>query len=73
MSVETVQNSHSSDFLDALQAFADSNDENVSKSAIDLMTRIFISAVVGEVKKCIAPISETLTTRVNSSSSEVRK
>jgi hypothetical protein len=45
----------------------------VSKIAIDLMTRILISAEDGEVKKCIAPISETLTTTVNSSSSEVRK
>jgi hypothetical protein len=38
--VEGVQNSHSSDFLDVLQAFADSNDENVNKTAIDLRTRI---------------------------------
>jgi hypothetical protein len=71
--VEAVQNSHSSDFLDVVQPFADINDENVSKTAIDLMTRILISAEDGEVKKCIAPISETFTTTVNSSSSEVRK
>jgi hypothetical protein len=71
--VEAVQNSHLSDFLDALQPFADSNDESVSKTAIDLMTRILSSAEDGEIKKCITPISETLTTTINSSSSEVRK
>jgi hypothetical protein len=71
--VKAVQNSHPSDFLDSLQPFAESNDENVSKTAIDLMSRILISAVDGEVKKCIAPISETLTTTIKSSSSEVRK
>jgi hypothetical protein len=71
--VEAVQNSPHSDFLDALQLFAASNDQNVSKTSIDLMTRFFISAEDGEVKKCIAPISETLTTTVNRSSSEVRK
>jgi hypothetical protein len=71
--VKTVQNSHLRDFLDALQPFAISNDENVSKTAIDLMTRILINVEDGEVKKWIAPISETLTTTVNSSSSEVRK
>jgi hypothetical protein len=53
--------------------FADSNDENVSKTAIDLMTRMSICAVDGEVKKCIASISEMLKTTVNSSSSEVKK
>jgi hypothetical protein len=53
--------------------FADSNDGNVSKIGIDLMSRILISAVDGEVKKCIASISKMLTTTVNSSSSEVRK
>jgi hypothetical protein len=71
--VEAVQNSHPSDFLDALQPFADSNDENVSKTAIDLKTRILIRTEDGEVKKCVAPISETLTTTAKSSSSEVRK
>jgi hypothetical protein len=71
--VKTMQNSHPSDFLDAFQPFADSNDENVSKTAIDLMTRILISAEDGVVKKCIAPISKTLTTTANSSSLEVRK
>jgi hypothetical protein len=71
--VEGVQNSHPRDFLDELQLFVDSNDENVSKIAIDLMTRILIIAEDGDVKKCIAPISETLTRKVNSSSSEVRK
>jgi hypothetical protein len=37
------------------------------------MSRILISVLDGEVKKCIASISEMLTTRVNSSSTEVRK
>jgi hypothetical protein len=73
MLAEAVQNSHPRDFFDALQPFADINDENVSKTAIDLRTRILISAEDGEVKKCIAPISETLTTTINSSFSEVRK
>jgi hypothetical protein len=59
--------------FDALQPFADSNDENMSKTVIDLMIRILISAKYGEIKKCIAPISDTLITTVNSSSSEVRK
>jgi hypothetical protein len=71
--VEAVQDLQASDFLDPLQPFANNNDENVCKSAIELMTRILISAKDGEIKKCIAPISETLTTMVNSSSSEVRK
>jgi hypothetical protein len=71
--VRAVQNSHPSDFLDALQPFADSNDENVSKTSLDFMTRILICAEDGEIKKCIAPISEMLTTTVNSSSSEVMK
>jgi hypothetical protein len=71
--VEAVQNSHPNDFLDAFHPFADSNDENVSKTAIDLMSRILISAVDGDVKKCIAPISDTFATTINSSSSEVRK
>jgi hypothetical protein len=53
--------------------FADSNDENVSKTAIDLRTRILICAEDGEVKKCIAPISQMLTTTITTSSSEVRK
>jgi hypothetical protein len=73
VSAEAAQNSHINDSLDTLQPFAESNDENVSKIAIDLMTLILISAEDGEVKKCIAPISETLATAVNSSSSEVRK
>jgi hypothetical protein len=53
--------------------FVDSNDENTSKTDIDFMIRILINAVDGEVKKCIASISEILTTTVNSSTSEVRK
>jgi hypothetical protein len=73
MLMEAVQNSHLSDFLDAFQPFANKNDQNVSKIAIDLMTRTLISAEDGEVKKCIAPISEMLTTTINSLSSEVRK
>jgi hypothetical protein len=71
--VEAVQNSHPSDFHDALQSFADRDYENVSKTTIYLMTRGVISAKDGEVKKCIAPISEAFTTTVNRSSSEVRK
>jgi flagellar basal body P-ring protein FlgI len=71
--VEAVQNLHPSDFLGALQSFADINDENVSKTVIDLRTRILISDEDGEVEKWIAPISETLITTVNSSPSEVRK
>jgi hypothetical protein len=62
--VEAVQNSYPSDFLEFLeflQLSADSNGENVNKTAIDLMSRILISAEDGEVKKCIAPISDTLT------------
>jgi hypothetical protein len=55
------------------QPFADSNGENVNKTPIDLMTRILSSAEEGEVNKGIAPISETLPTAVNNSSSEVRK
>jgi hypothetical protein len=38
--VEAVQNSHPNDFLDVLQPLVDSNDENLSKTAIDLMSRI---------------------------------
>jgi hypothetical protein len=71
--VEAVKNSHPSDFLDALQPFADSNDKNVNKTAINLMSRILISSEDGEVKKCIAPISETLGTKIITTSSEVKK
>jgi hypothetical protein len=41
---KAVQNSHPSDFLNVLQPLAESNEENVSKIAFVLMTRIIFSA-----------------------------